>query len=225
VCKGKVLLGLLIVQSFSYSFALKDGGYERKSQDRFIAELHSYLFLPSGRKLKTIYGKHWVRQQIKALINVSLTDSIWNNVYVFFGFDFLKHSGKTSLNSSPSNIAMTPFLAGLRYSFPVRRWLRLMADCGIYYPFVRIHNRQTFKSQLRKQTGPFIREYESHSAAGGIVQGGISFLPDSMLSIDLNINYSFAQIGRSLRTCSNGVKESALRLSGFNVGGGVGFHF
>jgi hypothetical protein len=173
---------------------------------RLVADVNWSYYLPISNKVRQIYdsgGLNW---------NFSLSILLFRNLYLWESFDYFNKTGSSINGGQKTSLTILPFTLGLKFIYPIGNYRIHLAGGGKYY-FVFNQNSSSYVDRKIDLNG-----------LGGAAELGFSRLFWESLQISIYGNYSFIDLKKN-KTSKTNVFIDRADLSGFYLGGGIGFCF
>jgi len=167
-----------------------------------LTEIRAAYFHPTDSRFQDIYsggGQYSIETSVQTGCKQLYP---WAGVGYFHksGCSILEIPGITSEGDS-THITIVPIGLGLKYLFPIDCICpRPYLGAGVLFSYVHIHNDCSFITQAQSDWG-----------IGGIIKAGFFSDITHCVFLDLFVDYSYMKVD--------------FNLSGFTIGGGIGYRF
>lgn len=173
----------------------------------FTLEAKVSYFRPCESNVRKIYGDGWVDYDVES-------EQFWcgNNWSIWEGVSWIDQTGDSKGMHNKTNLRLFSARFGMHYFIDITPCLDFYLGSGLCYNYLRIHDHSdVMRSQI------------SDSGVGGIFQTGLRYSLCGCFFADLTIEYLYQKF--QFGDHHHGVKRHDLDLSGFKLGGGIGYQF
>jgi len=168
-------------------------------------EAKAAYFHPTDKDFRKVYSGG-------GIYGFEVTGQAWRNIYAWGSGDYFHKSGSSIGSGNSSKITFVPLGFGLKYLFPMR-FVDIYAGAGMLTTYLHM-----------KDDSPFVIHSVSKWGLGAVVKTGANFIIKKHFFIDLFTSYSFMKIGFHNTHHGKVIRHHA-DLSGWSIGGGVGYRF
>lgn len=193
---SKVFLFLLVLNLLPLSL----------SADYFEVKARAACFFPTATLIKKIYDSEIAQYQIEASYRFCNPLSIWANGA------YTTDNGRSIGEHDKTQLRLWPISAGLKYTLDLPCGFETYLGLGGTYSLLRIHDHS-----------PFVTQHVRRYRFGGIVKTGIVYRFCNWALVEIFSDYYYTKF--HFHGTKNNVERNDLNVSGFLVGGGVGFTF
>ncbi len=175
-----------------------------------FVEARTAYFLPTGHRLKKIYGGG-------ALYGVELDVQAYKQLYGWANLGYFGRSGRTLLDRDRTWLNMVPMSVGFKFIYNQHEW------APAWSPYVAVGAEATYLNVHSRSK--FLVHSESDWGFGGVFKGGVMIHPaTSHWLLDVYAEYSHMKVDMDR---SHGKRVSIHRadLSGYLFGGALGYRF
>lgn len=198
-------IGFLSANQDIYTFCGDD--YPEICCPNWSLELRVAAFIPTNNRVRKIYSNGWPEYQIQ------LGKRLCRNWQVFAEFSGFQKSGHSSLGSK-TKLSVFPLSLGIKYLFPLYSNLDVYVGGGVAYSWLRI-----------KDDSPYVHRHVRKEQFGGIIKTGLIYTFCNCWFIDVFADYLFQRFSFRGVSCDPFVTRQTADVSGFKIGGGIGYNF
>ncbi len=174
-------------------------------------EVDASAYFPTNNTIRKIYGNVWSDFGV-TIDHIYPFHKQIPNLAIFAQVDYL-HSNGTSLGGNQSTkIQVIPITLGLKWIHKFQKNIECYFGVAPKYFFMKIKNNTLLVPQKTNDNG-----------CGGYFSAGAFFYPISNLMIDLFFTYSYIKFKAPSSTPL--YQGFVTNISGFNLGGGIGWKF
>lgn len=173
-----------------------------------ILEARASYFYPFSSTFRSLTGNGGVTWELES------TAPVWKGLNIWSAVDYFSEGGKMKGINRSVHITMVPITLGLKYIYPFLSNWSVYGGLGCKYYLVEVVNRSPATNRTIFRSGP-----------GGVAELGVMFVtPCKHFIVDLFTSGSYKRLSGP-SSPKSGSSSYTMNLSGFNIGGGVGYQF
>ena len=169
-----------------------------------LPEVRAAYFHPKDHRFRDIYSA-------AGLYSFETSVQAWKGLYPWASLGFLHTSGSSLGENNRTQLYMIPIGIGLKYFFKFDR-IQPYLGAGMVIAYTHIHNNSSF-----------VTRNQSNWGVGGIAKTGFLAYATKSLFFDFFFDYTFFK--KSFNHSNKHVITRKADLSGFSIGGGIGYRF
>jgi hypothetical protein len=170
-------------------------------------EFRIAAFLTTNKEVRQIYSSAWADYQVQ------IGKRIWNDWQIFAEFSGSQKLGHSFLGDK-TKLRVFPITLGAKYFFNLYPCLDAYIGGGVAYSFLRIRDES-----------PYVHHHTSKGQFGGVIKTGLIYTFCNCWFVDVFADYLFQRFSFHGVSCDPYVTRHTANLSGFKIGGGIGFNF
>lgn len=167
-------------------------------------------FFPTDETMQRIYGKVW--PSIALVFDHMIPFKSIPQLSFFGQIDWLGSKGCSLIFHQRTHIECAPLTAGFKWIQTINQVAEWYFGLAPKYYFMRIKNYSRYVPSLSHQHG-----------CGGFITTGFFLYPIEHCLVNLFLNYSYMKFDAPCST--DAYTGFCTKVSGFNLGGGVGWKF
>lgn len=174
----------------------------------FAVEGRVAYFKPSSKKVQEIYGNGWADYQVE------LSTGIGEHIRLWTGVSGFKESGRSLGLRDRTTLRLIPLNFGLKYFFCLTDCTKFYVGAALACSFLKIRDHSDY-----------VQEHTSRTRVGGLFQAGWYYYFNEAFFADIFVDYYYQKFNFSKSQNSYNVERHDVNLSGFKMGGGLGYKF
>lgn len=165
-------------------------------------------FVPSSKIIRRIYSDAIPYYELE------VAKPFCNDWQVWLGVGYLSNDGHSIGCENKTSFQLVPVTFGLKYLYSINPCMDLYTGAGACWSF--------FKN---KDHSPFVHQNISNNALGGIFKLGFIYRIKEHVFIDIFTEYLYQNFSFKHHYEDHYTIRNNLNMSGFKIGGGLGFNF
>jgi outer membrane protein len=181
---------------------------EASCSSEFEVEAKVSAFFPSSKIIRRIYS------DVIPYYELEIAQRFCNDWQVWLGAGYLSKDGHAIGCKNKTSFRLIPVTLGLKYLCSVNHCMDLYTGAGACWSFLK-----------NKDHSPFVHKNISNEALGGIFKLGLIYRVKENIFIDIFTEYLYQHFSFKRHYEDHYTLRHNINMSGFKVGGGLGFIF
>jgi hypothetical protein len=174
-------------------------------------EADASAFFPTNHTVRNVYGNVWQNYGI-TFDHIQPFSGTFQPISFFGQVNYLFSHGCSEGGNQPTHIQLVPITFGLKWIQNIHNNVELYMGIAPRYYFMAIDNNSSY-----------VPNHQNNNGCGAYITAGSFFYPIKNCMINLFLDYSYMKFKAP---CSTSYYESfSTNVSGFSLGGGIGWHF
>ncbi len=174
----------------------------------FEVEAKISAFFPSSKIIRRIYSDAIPYYELE------IAKPFCNNWEAWLGVGYLSNDGYALGCKNKTSFYLIPVTFGLKYLYSINPCMDLYTGAGACWSFLN-----------NKDHSPFVHKNISDDALGGIFKLGFIYRIKEHVFIDIFTEYLYQHFSFKHHYEDHYTLRHNLNMSGFKIGGGLGFNF
>lgn len=164
---------------------------------------------PESSRMRKVYANGFADYQLEIGKMIGCHWQVWTGVSGF------SKEGHSTYSHNSTRLQLIPIYLGVKYFYNVSPCIDLYAGGAACYSMLRI-----------KDHSHYVHEHTNKNAFGGLAQLGLNYYFTDCIFVNLFADYYFQHFHfKKSDSYSYYVERNSLNMSGYKLGGGIGFVF